>query len=323
MALLGIDLGGTKLALAIFTDEGKILNRQTTPLGNRKGKEVGQLITDRISYSLNSAERKGDKIESVGISVPGISHTETGTVWAPNIPGWNDYPLLQEVRAVCDQIPVIIDSDRACYISGEFWKGNARECKNAIFLAVGTGIGAGILVNGDILRGAHDIAGAIGWMALNRPFDDRYKSCGCFEYYSSGEGIAKQAREFLKKRKTYSGELRNKQSGKIGSHDVFAAYQNGDPLATEVIKQCIEYWGMAVANLISLFNPEKIILGGGVFGPAIPLIPEIIKEARKWSQPISINQVSIEASALGGDAGVYGAAFLALKKILFNSSCQL
>jgi glucokinase len=114
MALLGIDLGGTKLALAIFTEEGRIIDRQIIPLDNRRGKEVGRLITDRISYILNSAETKGNKIQSVGISVPGISHSATGTVWAPNIPGWDDYPLLQEVTTVCGKIPVIMDSDRAC-----------------------------------------------------------------------------------------------------------------------------------------------------------------------------------------------------------------
>jgi glucokinase len=318
MNLLGIDLGGTKLALAILTDEGKILNRQTIPLGNRKGKEVGLLITDSIGYLSDIAETNGNRIDSIGISVPGISRNERGNVWAPNIRGWDDYPLLEEVREVCGEIPVIVDNDRACFVSGECWKGNAQDCKNAIFITVGTGIGAGILVNGEILRGEHDIAGAIGWMALSRPFDDKYTGCGCFEYFSSGEGIARLAMTLLKTLKPYSGELRDKPAGKITSHDVFAAFQNSDPLATEVIRQCIEYWGMAVANLVSLFNPEKIIFGGGVFGPAIRLIPEITREARKWAQPISMNQVSIEASALGEDAGIYGAAFLALKQMLIR-----
>jgi glucokinase len=94
---------------------------------------------------------------------------------------------------------------------------------------------------------------------------------------------------------------------------VFAAYDNNDPLAKKVIEMGIEFWGMAVANLVSLFNPEKIIFGGGVFGPATKLIPAIKTEAAKWAQPISIKQVTIEAAALGSDAGVYGAAFLALK----------
>jgi glucokinase len=180
---------------------------------------------------------------------------------------------------------------------------------------VGTGIGAGILINGNVLRGAHDIAGAIGWMALKKPFNNEYIHCGCFEHYASGEGIAKTARRFLKETIGYAGELKNKPLAEINSHDVFTAYENNDPLAIKVIEMCIEFWGMAAANLVSLFNPEKIIFGGGVFGAAIPLIPAIKTEAAKWAQPLSIKQVSFESSALGSDAGVYGAGYLALKNI--------
>jgi glucokinase len=315
MALLGIDLGGTKLALAIFTDDGKVLFKESVPLGSRKGPEVGKYITEMINRFMHSPVLQGNTINSIGISVPGISHISTGTVWAPNIPGWTEYPLLQEIRTVCGGIQVTIDSDRACYILGELWQGNARGCRDAIFLSVGTGIGAGILINGEILRGSHDIAGCIGWMALERPFDNQYVSCGCFEHYASGEGIAKVAMAFLKEQKNYNGELKAKSNKKITSHDVFLAYDRGDPIAVRVIQLCIEYWGMAVANLVSLFNPEKIIFGGGVFGPGIPLIPAIKKEAAKWAQPISINQVSLDVSGLGGDAGVYGAGFLALKHL--------
>lgn len=169
------------------------------------------------------------------------------------------------------------------------------------------------MINETILRGSNDIAGAIGWMALSKPFNDEYLHCGCFEYYASGEGIAKITRKILKETKDYSGELSNKSIAQITSHDVFNAYENNDPLAKKIIKNGIEFWGMAVANLVSLFNPEKIILGGGVFGPATKLIPAIKMEATKWAQPISIKQVSLEASALGSDAGVYGAAYLAFK----------
>jgi glucokinase len=315
MALLGIDLGGTKLALAVFTEEGKMLRKEVIALGNRRGSEVGKLIIDQIYIILHSAESQEIKINSIGISVPGISHLKTGMVWAPNIPEWDDYPLLQEVKSVSGTIPVTIDSDRACYILGEVWQGNARGCRDAIFLSVGTGIGAGILVNGEVLRGSHDIAGAIGWMALDRPYKEKYINCGCFEYYASGEGIAKAGRTILTENKDYNDELKNIPPDEITSHDIFAAYNNGDLVAVNVIQQCIELWGMAVANLISLFNPEKIIIGGGVFGPAIHLIKDIRQEAAKWAQPISINQVCIDASGLEGNAGVYGAGFLALKAL--------
>ena len=149
---------------------------------------------------------------------------------------------------------------------------------------------------------------------MYQPFLKKYISCGCFEYHASGDGIARIANEFLKKDKTYSGELK-KKAAEITAHDIFLANQKDDKIAKAVIQQCIEFWGMAVANLVSIFNPEKIILGGGVFGPAVQFIPAIKEEALKWAQPISIQQVKLESSKLGPDAGLYGAAFLALKLI--------
>lgn len=315
MALLAFDLGGTKLATAVFNEQGDILFREITNLEKRKGKEVAEIITNTFCSIPDALRLSGDEILSVGISVPGIYRSKTGTVWAPNIGDWDDYPLLDDVRTAAGNIPVTIDSDRACYILGEVWKGNAQHCRDAIFLSVGTGIGAGILVEGKVLRGGQDIAGAIGWMALDKPFKEEYISCGCFEHYSSGEGIARQAQQMLREEKNYSGELKNKPIEEIDCRDVFNAKGNQDEIAMKVIQICIEFWGMATANLVSLFNPEKIIFGGGVFGPAIPLIPNIKTEATKWAQPISIQQVSFEMAALGTDAGVYGAAYLALNQL--------
>jgi len=321
MALLGIDLGGTKIAAALFAEDGSLLLRETVQLEDRVGSAVGKLVNDCICKYIEEAKRKGIKAASIGISVPGISNINTGTVWAPNIPGWNKYPLLAEIREVTGDIPVVIDSDRACYILGEVWAGNAKGCKDAVFLAVGTGIGAGILVNGEVLRGSNDIAGAIGWMALKKPFEDKYIECGCFEYYASGDGIARAARDFLRTDRSYSGILRGKDPGSINAHDLFTAYEVGDSLAGKVIEQCISFWGMAAANIVSLFNPEKIIFGGGVFGPAEKLIPAIRKEAARWAQPISITRVTFDVSGLKGNAGVYGAGYLALKNLnSFGSS---
>jgi glucokinase len=188
-------------------------------------------------------------------------------------------------------------------------------CKDAIYLSVGTGIGAGILVNGAVLRGAHGIAGAVGWMALDRPFNKNYTTCGCFEYHASGKGIAKVCRALLEETTEYTGPLSAVDPNDLTAADVFLAYESGDGIAREVMQQCIEFWGMAVANLISIFNPEKIIMGGGVFGPGEQFIAEIKAEADKWAQPLSATRVSIEKSAMGGHAGVYGAGFLALRYV--------
>ena len=308
MSVLGIDLGGTKLAIASFSDAGKLLSKDAFPLDHRVGKDVGELITRAVTVYLD----KGDfPVRAIGLSVPGIARAKTGTVWAPNIPGWDDYPIVEEIRAMVGDISVGIDSDRACCMLGELWQGNARGCQDAIYLAVGTGIGAGVLIDGKILRGAHDIAGAVGWMALNKPFQDKYIQCGCFEYYASGDGIAKLTRECLALDTSYKGVLRDYEGNKLSAHHVFEAYDQGDPLAAKVFSECIQYWGMAVANLISIFNPEKIIFGGGVFGPALRFLDRIFEEARKWAQPISMTQVAFEPSGLHGDAAIYGAGFLA------------
>lgn len=274
---------------------------------------MGGLIVSQIKKLIEEQKGKGNPVQSIGISVPGISNQKTGLVWAPNIPGWEKYPLREEIRKISQDIPLIIDSDRACYILGECWKGAAQGCKDAIYLAVGTGIGAGILINGEFLRGAHDIAGSIGWMALERPYRGKYSECGCFESSASGAGIARLAKELLLNAKDYQGLLKNKPTNDITAYAIFQAYDQQDIIAKEVIAQCIERWGMAIANLVSLFNPEKIILGGGGFGPAARFIPLIRAQASRWAQPISMKQVIIEPSQLGSDAGIYGAAWLAMQ----------
>jgi glucokinase len=316
MSLLAIDLGGTKLAVAVFTNNGDLLRKQKTTLDKREGADVGRLIISQMEKFLE--EEKEEAIQSIGISIPGIYHSREGTVWAPNIPGWSNYPLLREVQAVTADIPVSIESDRSCYILGEWWKGAAKNCTDAIFLAVGTGIGAGILTGGNVLRGAHGIAGAIGWMALPQPFDPQYIQRGCFETMASGEGIAKFAGKILTENPGYKGLLKNNPQ-LLTAIDVFDAYERGDTIAVEVVHRCVEIWGMAIANLVSLFNPQKIILGGGVFGPAVKFIPSIYNEAMKWAQPVSIRQVAIESSVLGADAGLFGAAYLAVQNLIPTS----
>lgn len=255
MPVLAIDLGGTKLAAAIVSEDGTILHEEKTSLRGRRGAEVGALILGHAKMFLHG--QKATPVTSIGVSVPGISHQKKGTVWAPNIPGWEDYPLLNELKSVAPEIPVAIDSDRACYILGEAWKGAAQGCSHAIFLAVGTGIGAGILVDGTILRGAQDIAGAIGWMALEKPYQQQFVQCGCFESRASGDGIAKLARDVLKETKDYNGGLKGKLPDELTAHDIFQAHEENDVVAMRVIRQCVELWGMAVANLVSLFNPQK------------------------------------------------------------------
>lgn len=307
MKIIGVDLGGTKCVSALFDLNGKIHDKVRSTIAGREGAETGSHLISQVKKLLSGNR----DVLSIGISVPGIYNPVKKTVWAPNIPGWEAYPLMDEVQAqLNEKIPVQIDSDRSCSILGEVWKGNARGCKHAIFIAVGTGIGAGILVNGEVLRGAGNIAGAVGWMALGRPLLTEYSRFGCFEYHASGDGLVRIFKKYLAEEPEYQGLLKSVSDRNITAKDIFEAYKKNDGLAVRVIREAVEYWGMATANFVSVFNPEKIIFGGGVFDSAAPLIGEIVNEAKKWAQPISMNEVSVEQAGLGSEAAIYGAAYL-------------
>src|SRR5690349_6839140 len=190
MTVIALDLGGTKLAAALFMDTGRPELKHSMPLEGRTGDAFGQLITQEVNRLRRAARDLGKQVLGVGVAVPGIANSKTGCVWAPNIRGWENYPLTEELQvAIGDQrIKVAVGSDRAACILGEAWQGVAHGCGDAIFIAVGTGIGAGILVDGRVLEGAHGIAGAIGWWALNPEFRDEYQQWGCFESHASGAG---------------------------------------------------------------------------------------------------------------------------------------
>ena len=314
-AVIGFDLGGTKLSGAVFDREGKSLYKVTDKLDKREGDEVAQLIRDQAGRLLKAAASKEMESVAIGMSVPGIVYPDTGNVWLPNIPGWDNYPLHNTLQSVLpgQEINVALNDDRACSVLGEVWLGKAKRCRDVIFLAVGTGIGAGILANGQVLSGNNGAAGAIGWLAVDRPYQLRYKGVGCFEYHASGDGMAKVARELLNY--VQDSKLSKITKGSVTAQDVFEAASAGDELASMVLFNAIECWGIASANLVSLFNPEKIIFGGGVFGPALAYLDRIREEAMKWAQPVSIQSVAFEGTALGQDAAMLGAAFLAWRTV--------
>jgi glucokinase len=315
MAVIGIDLGGTKIISAIFDKEGNILHKISYLLEKRKGKDVGLLVLQTIDELITMSGGKIDDIEALGICVPGIADSKTGMVWAPNIDGWENYPLQKEIEEHInnDKIKISIASDRTCYILGEVWKGAARNAQNAVFIAVGTGIGMGLLIDGKIVHGHGDAVGAAGWFALETPYFDEYERYGCLESYASGDGIARQTRKLLKEGLLFKESILYKRDiESINTKDVFEAYGRGDSLAKFVVGKAIILWSMAAANIVSLLNPEKIVWGGGVFGPAAQLLDRIYDEACRWAQPVAIKQVKFEKSQLMGDAGLYGAGHLAL-----------
>ena len=308
---IGIDLGGTKCAGALFTIGGEILSRDSVTVVGLEGIEVGKTVADLALKLMYEAERFQYGIQGLYVSVPGIAYPSTGTVWAPNIPGWQNYPLIADLHKLLGrQFPIGVDNDRACSILGEVWLGAAGGCRDAVFLAVGTGIGAGILSGGKIIRGSGDIAGAIGWMALDTDFRPGYERFGSFEYNASGRGLVRVAMELIRKNQ-YNSTILNEKD--LDTRIIFKAYHEGDLLAKAVIDHAITYWGKAVANLVSIFDPEVILFGGGVFGPGVTLLDPIYNEAKRWAQPVSIQKVKLLPSKLGQDSALCGAGKMAVE----------
>ena len=291
-AVIAVDLGGTKISVALIDAAGKISGRRKRLLerGNVSGC-IAQ-IAEEISATARACDYPVEQIRAAGVIVPGIYFAESGNVWAPNIWGDEQVALRSELEQVL-KMPAVIDSDRAGYVLGEHWMGAARGLNNVVFLSVGTGIGAGIIAGGRLLRGSGDIAGAVGWFAFAPEQREIHKLVGCWEAEAAGPALARRARA---------------QS----AEEVVAAARRGDREANQAITETAEYLAMGVANIVSMLNPEMIVLGGGLMQAGDLFLESITNRMTTWAQPIAARQVRIELTKLGEDAGLFGAAHLAL-----------
>jgi glucokinase len=315
MAVIGVDLGGTRVSAALFpggTGDSDPLVRTDAALDEGDGRAVAKVVCGAVRELARRAARRGETVDAVGISVAGTVQPG-GKVSVPGIPDFDEYSLGREVEAaVRRRCPVRLVPRPAACILAESWSGAAAGVRDAAYLEVGAGIGAGILVDGALLRGSGNLAGGIGWMALARPWLEPYRLAGCFEFHASGKGLGEVARLLLAATPRYEGPLRAVAPDALTSEHVFAALELRDALAAEVLGDAVAYWGMAAANLVSLFNPQRIVFGGDVFGPALKLLSRVRGEAERWALPAAMRQVEFVAAALGDAAPLLGAARLAL-----------
>jgi glucokinase len=308
---IGIDVGGTKISAALFTPEGEMFSKIKSPIDTSNPEKTLYQIVQIIRNLESHAEKEKAGVKAIGIAIPGIVYQSTGLVWAPNIPGWDHYPLRDNLQREI-KIPITLDSDRSAYVLGEQWCGIARDLRDVVFLAVGTGIGAGIIFDGLLCRGSEDIAGAVGWFALDPIFREEYAEMGCFEAEASGSAVARKAIQLIKEgESSLLFELVNGDLEGITAKTVVEAARKNDVLAKKVIDSTLKYLSMGIANIVSILNPQMIVLGGGLFQAGDLLLNQIRTEFQRWAQPIAAKSVRIELSALGEDAGLYGAGKLA------------
>jgi glucokinase len=307
----GVDVGGTKIASALFTREGEISAKDKISIDKSGGDAAAGQVGDKIEALAKAVRAVGGRLAAVGVCVPGIAYSASGKVWAPNIPGWDQYPLLDKLKER-QECAIVLESDRSAYVAGESWRGAAAGARDAVFLAVGTGIGAGIISGGRIVHGHEDIAGAVGWFGLNPAFKSEYASLGSFEAEASGNSVARKARELLERGRASSIlDLAGGRVEAVTAEVVAEAARRNDPLALEIVAETVTYLAMGIANIVSILNPEVVVVGGGLFQAADVFLDPVRREFKRWAQPLAVRTVRIELSGLGEDAGLYGCGKLA------------
>jgi glucokinase len=284
MPVLAIDLGGTKLATAVVDGTGRVLSIRSVPVDKRSFAAGLEQIAAEAHAAAEASGAAWSEISRAGLIVPGIAMSD-GIAWAPNLWDGAEVPLLRELSHRLP-VPVLMESDRAGYVLGEQWLGIAQGLTDVVFVAIGTGIGAGIIADGRLIRGTGGSAGAVGWMTLD--------GSGNWEGLCAGPAVARRA-------------------GHLSAQSVVAAARSGDEKCRHTLEETAAYIGMGVANLISIFNPQMVVLGGGLMQAEDLLLEPIRREVAKWALPRAAAQARIELSQLGDRAGLLGAARLALQ----------
>ena len=300
--VIGIDLGGTKIYGAIADLGGKILQEVEVKGHGTSGEESFKSLAETIEILLASPHLEGRRLHGIGVGAPGITlHREGIVTWAPSL-NWRNYPLREKLAERFD-LPVMVDNDTNLATLGEHWFGAAQNVQTVMLIALGTGIGAGIILNGALYRGAHESAGEVGYVIPAREFlRQRYDGFGALENVASGSGIAERARQLLKDRLT-SAELAS-----MNAETVFEAMDHGETWAQTVIDEALDYLAMLVVNICTIFDPELIVLSGGMTRSR-DLVSPILKRI-EGAVPIPPTIVS---SQLGYQATVLGSIVTVLQ----------
>jgi glucokinase len=266
---------------------------------------VRQIV--QLARDLSDAAKPKPCFVAAAVAVPGLVR-RNGTVWAPNLPGWERMPLASRLMRTLE-IPVVVESDRNAALLGECWRGAARGRSDAIVLMIGTGIGAGIMSGGRVVRGAHELSGCAGWLSVSLAKNANTSTTGELESFMAGPGIANAARKRLQKGKT--SRLSQYDPSKITAHEVAAAARDGDQMALDIFQRAGRLLGLGVANMVSLFDPEVVIIGGGMAGSA-DLYFDCVRDAMlKGAQPLAAREVKLAVSKLGDGTNLLGCARLA------------
>ena len=319
LPVLAIDLGGTKIIAAIISNQGRVIAREYyLTLAEEGAQSVINRTLSAIDRLLSLGKIDSSQLNSISIAAAGAINFDQGLVTlSPNLPGWYDIPLRDIVEEKY-RVNTLLINDASAAALGEHRFGAGRVADNLIYLTVSTGIGGGIIINGKLYSGPCGSAGEIGHMTID--VNGPRCSCGnigCLEMLASGTAVAREAiRRIRQGERSSLAEIVEGEIESITAEKVGVAAQGGDSLALEVILKAANYLGVGMVNLVNIFNPEMIIVGGGMAKMGNLLLDPAKQVVRERAFQLPAQAVRIVPAQLGDDAGVLGAAVFAFQQEL-------
>jgi glucokinase len=317
--LIGVDIGGTNVRMGIVTREGRILRKvQYATDVSKGGLALCEQFFSNFKDLIDRNVKRRDKPAGIGIGIAGAIDMKRGMIiHSPNIPDLDGFALRKFI-AKRISIPIIIENDANAFTLGEGWVGGAKGSKHYCGITLGTGVGGGIVVDGKILHGSHGMAGEVGHMAISP--EGPLCGCGgrgCLEVYASATGVRRMALEAIERGE--GEEILRRSAGNAGeitSETVFEAAQSGDLTAQKIFNEMGRFLGLGLVNLIHLFNPEKIVIGGKVSQAWNYFIQSTMDAVERRAMKGPREKVKVVRSKCGDDAGMLGAAYIVQKEII-------
>ena len=318
MYYIGVDLGGTNIAIGIVNEDFEIVKKGSTPTKPERGADA--IVEDMAALSRKLIAEMGitmDDIASAGVATPGTANNETGVVeYANNIP-FLQYPLADKLSALLDGKPVYIENDANAAAKAEAMAGVAKGAPYSVMITLGTGLGGGIVINGKVYSGFNFAGAELGHIVIEK--GGRQCSCGrkgCWEAYSSATGLVNMTKDAIlaareSGRETMMEEMIGGDLDKVSARTAFNAQKAGDALGAEVVDEYISYLATGIVNIINIFQPNVLSIGGGVCNEGDNLMKPLLEKV--WSETYSREgtpQTQILIAKLGNDAGIIGAAVL-------------
>jgi glucokinase len=308
---IGADIGGTTVKLAIIRESGEIASKWEIPTNTEdQGKTIPEDIHKALEEKLVEKGIEKESIAGIGAGAPGFVDTSNGFIYeAVNI-GWKDFDFGDQLHQLSG-LPVWVDNDANLAALGENWLGAGKGSKELIAITLGTGVGGGIITNGNILNGANGTAAEIGHVTVKREGGAPCNcgKTGCLETEASATGIVRKAKAMAE---DFPDSLMTSliTANTLTAKDVFEFSSKGDQAAREVLHDVLETLGLAIANLAIAINPEKIVIGGGVSQAGNQLLVPLEEAFKKYALKRTALASSFQIAQLGNDAGVIGGAYL-------------